>query len=118
MYNYDFSPILSRLKAVKKQSGMTNEELAAASGVPVGTLRKILSGSTTEPKLPAFIAIASALNTSVDYLVYGVYRSSAQELTHDEEQLIKNYRNSAPEVKEDAAYLLKRSADRSLEETG
>ena len=118
MISYDFSPILSRLKEIKKQSGLTNEELAAASGVPIGTLRKILSGNTTEPKLPAFIAIASALNTSVDYLVYGIYRSSSHVLTHDEEQLIKNYRNSAPEVKEDVTYLLKRSADRSLEETG
>lgn len=118
MYNYDFSPILSRLKAVKKQSGMTNEELAAASGVPVGTLRKILSGSTTEPKLPAFIAIASALNTSVDYLVYGVYRSYTHEINHDEEQLINNFRNASSEIRVAAATILKQSADLSLSEIG
>lgn len=71
MSEYDFSPILARLKATKKKSGMTNEELSAASGVPIGTLKKIFSGDTKEPKLPALMSIASALNTSVDYLVYG-----------------------------------------------
>lgn len=68
---YDFSPILLRLKEAKKRSGMTNEELSAASGVPVGTLKKIFAGDTKEPKLPALMSIASALDTSVDYLVYG-----------------------------------------------
>lgn len=71
MNEYDFSPILMRIKSEKKKAGMTNDELSLASGVPIGTLRKILSGGTTEPKLPALMSIASALNTSVDYLVYG-----------------------------------------------
>lgn len=68
---YDFTPILSRIKSVKKNAGLTNDELAAKSGVPIGTLRKLLSGATTEPKLPALMAIASALDISIDWLIYG-----------------------------------------------
>lgn len=68
---YDFMPILSRIKAAKKDAGLTNDELAAKSGVPIGTLRKLLSGATTEPKLPALMAIATALDVSVDWLIYG-----------------------------------------------
>ena len=68
---YDFMPILSRIKAAKKDAGLTNEELAAKSGVPIGTLRKLLAGATTEPKLPALMAITTALDVSVDWLIYG-----------------------------------------------
>lgn len=34
-------------------------------------MNKILSGGTTEPKLPSIMAIASALGVSADYLIYG-----------------------------------------------
>lgn len=68
---YDFAPILARLKEAKRESGMTNEELSRSSGVSIGTLNKILSGDTQEPKLPALMAIAHALGVSVDYLIYG-----------------------------------------------
>ena len=71
MTDYDYNPILKRIKAAKAKSGLTNEELSARSGIPVGTVNKILSGDTKEPKLPAFIAIADALDTSADYLIYG-----------------------------------------------
>lgn len=74
---YNFMPILARIKSAKKDAGLTSDELAAKSGVPIGTLRKILAGATTEPKLPALMAIASALDVSVDWLIYGT-RSDAQ----------------------------------------
>lgn len=90
MPEYDYSPILLRLKDAKKRSGLTNEELSKLSGVPVGTLKKIFSGDTTEPKLPAFMSIASALHTSVDYLVYGVTRSN-QKISDEQAELLSNY---------------------------
>lgn len=94
MDNYDFSPILERLKSEKKRSGMTNDQLSDASGVPIGTLRKILSGGTQEPKLPALMAIASALGTSVDFLVYGRSSSASPfELKQEEIQLIMDFRS-------------------------
>lgn len=68
---YDFTPILARLKQAKAASGFTNSELSARSGVSLGTLNKILSGDTLEPKLPAMMAVASALDISIDWLIYG-----------------------------------------------
>lgn len=68
---YDFEPILLRLKKAKADRGLTNEELSQKSGVALGTVNKILSGNTREPKLPAIMALADALGVSVDYLVYG-----------------------------------------------
>lgn len=68
---YDFTPILARLRKAKAASGFTNSELSSRSGVSLGTVNKILSGDTLEPKLPALMAIASALGVSVDWLIYG-----------------------------------------------
>jgi transcriptional regulator with XRE-family HTH domain len=97
---YSFAPILERIKAVKKESGMTNEELSRASGIPRGTLNKILSGGTTEPKLPALMAIAAALDTSVDYLVYGRIPTISAELSQAEYGVIKAYRELNEEGQE------------------
>lgn len=71
---YDFMPILSRIKAAKADAGFTNGDLSVKSGVSIGTINKILSGDTKEPKLPALMAIASALGVSVDFLIYGKER--------------------------------------------
>lgn len=114
MDDYDFSPILERLKNAKKRAGMTNDELSAASGVPIGTLRKILSGGTKEPKLPALMAIASALGTSVDYLVYGRTTTlSSFDLNQEEINLVMDYRDSPDEVQKAAAGMLRLSAERN-----
>ena len=50
------------LKKLKKLQKLTNEELAKKSGVPVGTLNKILSGATESPRHETMVAIAEALN--------------------------------------------------------
>lgn len=96
MNEYDFAPILMRLKNAKKEAGLTNEELSVASGIPVGTLNKILSGDTTEPKLPALMSIASAPNTSVDFLIYG-RAPSVGALSKEETDLISSFRSFNPE---------------------
>lgn len=45
----------------RKDAGMTLDELSAASGVPRGTLNKIISGDTKSPTLDTMRAIAKAL---------------------------------------------------------
>lgn len=108
---YDYNPILARLKAIKKSSNMTNEELSKASSVPLGTINKIFSGDTKEPKLPAFMAIASALGTSVDYLVYGISSVKGKQLTTEEEQLVTDYRDASAEIRSAASRMLHDSAE-------
>lgn len=110
---YDFGPILARLKSCKKAANLTNDELSSLSGVPLGTINKILSGDTQEPKLPAFMALAAALNTSVDYLVYGRSSSPYVNLSPSELSLLNDYRDASDEIREEAAAMLHRSAERN-----
>lgn len=91
---YDFLPILARLKAAKKDSGMTNDDLALKSGVPIGTLRKIMSGGTQEPKLPAIIAISDALGVSADYIIYGRQSAPASVQLSETDSLLLSKFNS------------------------
>ena len=60
-----------RVKRIKKEKGITNEALSAASGIQLGTLSKLLSGSTEGVKLSTAIAIADALSCSLEYLATG-----------------------------------------------
>ncbi len=60
-----------RVKFIKKEKGITNEALSLASGIPLGTLGKLLSGFTEEPKLSTAIALAEALGCSLEYLALG-----------------------------------------------
>ncbi len=57
---------LERINEYKKKLGMTTEELSEKSGVPIGTLNKILSGATKDPKLETLKAIARVLGLSLD----------------------------------------------------
>ena len=50
----------------KKKMNLTTEELSEKSGVPVGTLNKILSGATKDPKLETLKAIAKVLGLSLN----------------------------------------------------
>lgn len=57
---------LEKIAEYKKRLGMTAEELSNQSGVPLGTLNKILSGATKDPKLETLKAIARVLGMSLD----------------------------------------------------
>lgn len=57
---------LEKIAEYKKKMGITTEELSRRSGVPLGTLNKILSGATRDPKLETLKAIARVLGLSLD----------------------------------------------------
>ncbi len=57
---------LDKIEEYKRKLGMTTAELAEKSGVPKGTLDKILSGVTKDPKLETLKAIAKVLGLSLD----------------------------------------------------
>ena len=50
----------------RKQANMTIDELALRSGVPKGTLNKIINGVTKDPQLETVKSIARALNCTLD----------------------------------------------------
>lgn len=57
---------LEKIAEYKKKLGITTEELSKRSGIPLGTLNKILSGATKDPKLETLKAIARVLGLSLD----------------------------------------------------
>lgn len=57
---------LEKIAEYKKKLNLTTEELSLRSGVPVGTLNKILNGSTKDPKLETLKAIARVLGLSLN----------------------------------------------------
>ncbi len=86
---------LEKIAEYKKKLGITTEELSKRSGVPYGTLIKILSGQTKDPKLETLKSIARVLNCTLD----DFDDIERDEPTYDEvEQLIaRNGKNMSKE---------------------
>lgn len=57
---------LEKIIEYKKRLGLTTEELSQASGVPIGTLNKILSGATKDPKIETLKSIARVLGLTLN----------------------------------------------------
>ena len=60
--------ISTQLKALKEQRKLTNQQLADLSGVPVGTINRILSGQTDNPSFQTVCDIVMAMDGSLDEL--------------------------------------------------
>ena len=58
-----------RIKQLKDIRGLTSQQLSSLSGVPLGTLNKVLSSSTKSVKTETLKKIADALSVSVAYLL-------------------------------------------------
>ena len=57
---------LENVKNIKKEKGLTNESLSKQSEISLGTLNKLLSGATADPKLSTLLALSKGLDCSVD----------------------------------------------------
>lgn len=88
---------LEKINEYKKRLGLTTEELSKLSGVPVGTLNKILSGATKDPKLETLKSIARVLGLTLNDFDDVSYTSTVaahfdgDEYTEDELEDIKAY---------------------------
>lgn len=58
-----------RIKELKDLKKLTSQQLSTLSGVPLGTLNKVLSSSTKSVKTETLKKIADALSVSVSYLM-------------------------------------------------
>lgn len=84
---------IERMKRLKSEKKITNEKLSELTGIPLGTLSKILAGISDSPKLSNIVAIADALECSLDYLVSGVPQNHHNyTLSPEEMNLIEDYR--------------------------
>ena len=57
-----------RLAALKTENGLTTDELSRRSGVPKGTLNKLLNGETRNPTIATLAALAEALGCPIAQL--------------------------------------------------
>lgn len=84
---------IERIKQIKNEKKMTNDELSRLSGIPLGTLSKLLAGLSDSVKLSNMIAICEALGCSLDYIVSGIPENTNNfTLDGSEIRLIEEYR--------------------------
>lgn len=103
---------VSRLKARKAELGMTNEQLSLSSGVPMGTLSKLLAGMNDSPKLGNLTAICEALGLSLDFAVYGKPENTHNyTLTPEEMLMVERWRALDVRGRDTVAALLQKEAE-------
>ncbi|MBQ8416961.1 MAG: helix-turn-helix domain-containing protein [Clostridia bacterium] len=85
---------LDRIKQLKNEKKITNDQLSERSGIPLGTLSKILAGMSDSPKLSNIVALCSALDCSIEYVVSGTPENTNNyTLNETEIRLIENFRS-------------------------
>ena len=67
----DCKAVGERIKTRKQALKMTVEDLYRKSGVPEDTINNIIYGRTTDPRIESLAKIATALDISLDYIVFG-----------------------------------------------
>ena len=84
---------LERIKKLKSTRKITNDRLSEMTGIPLGTLSKLLAGISDSPKLSNIVAISRALDCSLDWLITGVPENTNNyTLESDEMTLVESYR--------------------------
>ena len=84
---------IDRIKKIKSERKITNEKLSELTGIPLGTLSKIMAGISDSPKLSNMVLIASALGCSLDYIVSGTPdNTNNYTLTAEEISFVEDYR--------------------------
>jgi len=61
--------IVEKIKRIKHTKKITNEDLATRSGIPLGTVNKLLSGNVAEPKLSTILSICAVLECKLSELI-------------------------------------------------
>lgn len=84
---------LERIKKIKSSRKITNDKLSEMTGIPLGTLSKLLAGVSDSPKLSNIVAISRALDCSLDWLITGVPENTNNYTLEPEEMdLVEAYR--------------------------
>lgn len=104
---------IDRIKLLKSEKKITNDALSEMTGIPLGTLSKILAGISDSPKLSNIVAICDALDTSLEYIVNGIPENTNNfTLDRGEMRLIENYRTLDQHGKELVTLVLDKEKER------
>lgn len=108
---------IERIKQLKSEKKITNDKLSELTGIPLGTLSKILAGMNDSPKLSNVIAICNALGCSVDYIVSGIPENTNNyTLDAGEIRLIEKFRSLDSYGQELVALVMDKEAERITRE--
>ncbi len=102
---------IDNLKQLKNEKKMTTSALSQASGVPLGTLSKLLSGAIEEPKISVAFALASAMSVPLDVLCGAPAGTDC--LSREEEELVDCYRIADAHARESVLWLARHEAKRA-----
>lgn len=108
-----------KIRSIMKEKEIGNKQLSELSGIPLGTLNKIIYGETSSPSLDNALAISKALGCTIDDLIgrenTGYYfddevAKMAQDLFEREELrvLFDASKNVSKEDIEDVANILEK----------
>ena len=84
--------LAKKIKELKNSNGLTNNDLAERSDLPVSIVSKFLSGATSHPTIDTIQKLAAALNVSIDYLVFDESAPGNKTVNSSEFSLLENYR--------------------------
>ena len=83
----------TQLKLLKEKRKLTNQQLSDLSGVPVGTINRILSGQTDNPSFQTVCDMVMAMEGSLDELVGIKEDSPVEQRKTANPEIIKLYEN-------------------------
>ena len=82
--------ISNQLKLLKERRKLTNQQLSDLSGVPIGTINRIMAGQTDNPSFQTVCDIVMAMDGSLDELV-GIKEETIQEKKAANKEIIQLY---------------------------
>lgn len=103
---------LDNIKRIKKEKKLTNDSLSELSGISLGTLNKLLSGATEDPKLSTLTSLARALGISLDEMLG---ESTASRFTLNDD-LTKKYNALDRSGRETVDYIINKEYNRVKKE--
>ncbi|MBQ8004774.1 MAG: helix-turn-helix domain-containing protein [Clostridia bacterium] len=104
---------IDRIKKIKSKKKITNEQLSEMTGIPLGTLSKIMAEISDSPKFSNILAICDALGCSVNYVVTGEPdNDNNYKLEAGEIRFIENYRQLDNHGRELVALVLNKESER------
>ena len=104
---------IDRIKQIKSQRKITNDMLSEMTGIPLGTLSKILAGFSESPKLSNIVAICQALGCSLDYIISGTPENDNNyTLEAGEIRLVESYRKLDTHGRELCALVMEKELQR------
>ena len=92
----DYKKLGLKIKQVRQSQNLTQDALAELVGCNTSHVSNV-ENSHTKVSLNVLFAIAKALNTSIDYLLFDQYQNTAMGLDNDILRAIKNCDNEKKE---------------------